>query len=226
MTDRRLFAGRAIALLLALMCVAPSQADEWVMPGLTTQWIARDMDINGVPASMRTVRGARSLDEVLRYYRHHWAGAIDERVEGEWHVVATRQHEQFVSLRLQQFGTGVRGVLTTSLNPGVASPGLQSTLPIPPGLTRLAHQSFRDDGARGENLTLMSPRGIAYERQAFATLYQSGGWVRVEDRATRAARDGHVLQFLRSKEHIRIVLYRDPELADGNTLILVTAHRD
>jgi len=226
MTDRHWFAGRAIALFLGLMCVAPSWADDWVMPGLTTQWIARDMDINGVPASMRTVRGDRSLDEVLRYYRRHWAGAIDERIEGDWHVVATRQHEQFVSLRLRQFGTGVRGVLTTSLNPGVASPSLRSILPIPPGLTRLAHQSFRDNGARGENLTLMSPHGIAYERQALITLYESDGWARVEDRATRAVRDGHVLQFLRGKEQIRIVLYRDPDLADGNTLILVTVHRD
>jgi len=226
MTDRHLFAGCAVALLLGLMPAAPSWADDWVMPGLTTQWIARDMDINGVPASMRTVRGNRTLDEVLRYYRQQWAGAIDERTEGDWHVVATRQRKQFVSLRLRQSGMGVHGVLTTSLDPGMASPGLRSKLPVPPGLTRLAHQAFRDGGTRGENLTLMSSRSVAWERQAFAALYRSDGWIRVEDRVTRAVRNGHVLQFLRGKQQVRIVLYRDPELADGNTLILVTAHRD
>lgn len=230
MTDRRAVTCHVIALLLGLLSIAPlkamAAAADWAMPGLATQWIARDMELNGVPATMRTVRSHRPLAEILRYYRRQWAGAIDERIEGEWHVLATRQRKQFVTLRLRQSGTQVHGVLTVSLDPGVASPSLKSTIPVPPGIERLAHQAFRDEGARGENLTLMSRRSVSYERQSFAALYQNGGWTRIEDRATRTVPDGHVLQFLRGKEQIRIVLYRDPDLANGRTLILVSAHRD
>jgi len=215
-----------ILVLIGFVLAGPAWAEEWVMPGLTTQWISRDMVLNGVPASMRTVNGDQSLAEVLKYYRQQWAGAIDERTEGEWRVLSTLQRNQFVSLRLRESGTGVRGVLTTSLDPAAASPSLNSTLAIPAGLTRFAHQSFRDQGSSGENLTLMSPRSVAYERQAFASIYRSDGWTLGEDRATRAATDGHVMQFLRDKEQVRVVLYRDPALANGQTLILVTAHRD
>ena len=218
---------RRIALIaLALISTAPAAADEWLMPGLTAQWIARDMDLNGVPASMRTVRGDKPLAEVLSYYRRLWAGDVHERRQGEWHVLATRQHERFTSLRIRRSGAGVRGILTTSLDPEVASPNLESTLPVPHGLQSLSHQTFRDHGSRGENLTLMSSRSVAYERQAFVSLYEGDNWRRAEDRGTRTVPDGHVLQFLRGKEQVRVVLYRDPDLSDGRTLILVTAHRD
>lgn len=194
------------------------------MPGLSAQWIAQDLTINGLPASIRSVQGRLPLAEVLRYYRQHWAGRIDERVEGEWHVLATRHRDRFVSLRLRESGNGVQGVLTDSRDPASAVPKLDSTLSVPPGLVRLSHQVFRDGPARGENLTLMSSRSVAYERQAFDALYRGEGWVRIEDRAARSVTDAHVLQFLRGKQNARIVLYRDPALADGNTLILLTAH--
>lgn len=210
---------------LALLATVPAWADD-LMPGLSAQWIARDMELNGVPASMRSVSGSLPLVEVLRHYRRQWDGALLERRQGEWHVLATRRHGRFLSLRVRGTDTGVDGVLTDSLDPGSASPSLESTLPVPPGLERLAHQTFRDHGSRGENLTLMSRRSVAFERQAFLSLYENDGWVRAADRATLAVPDGHVLELLRGKEQLRIVLYRDPGLAQGRTLILVTAHRD
>ena len=72
----------------------------------------------------------------------------------------------------------------------------------------------------------MSPRSVAYERQAFASLYATDGWTVAEDRPTQTVTDGQIMQFLRGKEQVRIVLYRDPDLASGRTLILVTSHRD
>ena len=217
---------RSLIAALALLATTVSSADDWVMPGLATQWIARDVELNGLPASMRTMSGARPLQDVLQYYRKLWAGNLDERQQGEWHVLATRQHDRFASLRLRAHGAGVRGVLTVSLDPASTLPELESRLLVPPGLQTLARQNFRDPGSRGENLTLMSPRSVAYERQAFAALYEGEGWTRAEDRATQTVPDGQVMQFLRGKEQIRVVLYRDPDLAAGRTLILVTSHRD
>ena len=214
-------------IVTALLLVSTqSAANEWVMPGLTTQWIARDMDLNGLPASMRAISGQRPLSDVLRYYRDEWSGAIDERQMGEWHVLSTRQRDRFASLRIRARGGGVEGVLTTSVDPAVALPDLSSRLPVPPGLKPLARQRFRDSGSQGENLTLMSPRSVAYERQAFASLYATDGWTVAEDRPTQTVPDGQIMQFLRGKEQVRIVLYRDPDLAAGRTLILVTSHRD
>jgi len=210
----------------ALLLVSPTWADEWVMPGLDTQWIARDMELNGVPTSMRSVLGEQGLDEVLGFYRREWRDALDERIDGDWHVLATRQRGQFVSLRIRQAGAGVQGILTASADFAMVEPNLDSALPIPHGLTRLGHQAFRDQGSTGENLTLMSPRSVSHERQAFQSLYQRDGWVLTEDRGTQSVRNGHVLQFVRGKDQARIVFYRDPQLANGRTLILVTAHRD
>ena len=216
----------AVAILAGLLLIVPAKADDRIMPGLTAQWIARDMEINGLPASMQTITGNRSLDEVLRYYRRAWSGAIDERQEGPWTVIATRQGDQFISLRLQGFGRSVRGVLTVSLDPEKATPNSKSELGIPPNLQKLGHQIFRDRGSRGENLTLMSRRSVPYERQAFASLYENDGWTKIEDRTTQSVHDGHVMTFLHGKKQVRVVLYRDPDLADGSTLILVTAHHD
>lgn len=217
---------RAIALVLLALMSPLSAADDWLMPGLSSQWIARDMDLNGVPTAMRAISGPQSLGDVLAYYRRNWAGAVDERKQGEWIVLATRQRDQFASLRVRRHGSGVQGVFTTSVDPKLTTPSLESRLPVPHGLIRLSHQAFRDDGSRGENLTLMSPRSVAYERQALVSLYANEGWIIAEDRTTRTVPDGHVLQLLRGKEQIRAVLYRDPALAQGRTLILITAHSD
>ena len=218
-------AGSRVICLLMLTCLVPQAiAGDTLMPGLSAQWIARDMTINGVPTDMRSVRGTVALDRLLQYYRREWAGELDERVEGDWHVLATRQRGRFISLRVRSAGNGVDGILTSSIDPAEATPSLASRLPVPSSLERLAHQAFRDGGARGENLTLAGSRSVAFERQAFDSLYRSQGWLRVEDRTTRTVADGHILQFVRGKESVRIVLYRDPALLDGRTLILVTAH--
>lgn len=194
------------------------------MPGLSAQWIARDMTLNGVPASMQALSGSVSLSEVLRYYRSTWRGALDERVEGEWHVLATRQRDRFASLRLRPVGLGVEGVLTVSLDPGRAAPSLESSILVPPGLVRLAHQEFRDGAERGENLTLMSSRSVAYERQAFVSAYRGEGWTLIEDRKAGSVTDGHIIQFVQGKRSLRVVLYREATLAEGRTLVLVTKH--
>ena len=51
MTDIRCLARRLPLLVLGLCLVLPAWPGDWVMPGLSAQWIARDMAINGVPAS-------------------------------------------------------------------------------------------------------------------------------------------------------------------------------
>ena len=226
---------RPAGALLFLLLAAPfARADAWVMPGLEAQWIARDMTLNGVPASMRSLHGRRSLADVLTYYRrlgerlctHPCTDSVHEYRQGVWHVLAMKQRGTFASLRLRSVDGGVHGVLTTSADPATARVNLSSELPVPSGLTSLSHQSFRDRASGGENLTLLSPRSVAYERQAFVALYQNDGWTPAEDRAAKTVPDGHVLQFLRGKEQVRVVLYRDPGLASGRTLILVSAHRN
>lgn len=216
---------RIVVALAGLLLLGSVQASDRIMPGLTAKWIAKDMVINGVPASMQSIEGRVRLDDVLRYYRNAWEGRLDERVEGNWRVLATRDRRQFVSLRLRSGGPGVEGVLTVSLDPSLATPNVASELLVPAGLVRLAHQSFRDPGVDGENLTLMSHRSVAYERQAFESLYRSDGWSSIENRATQSVYDGRVMQFLRGKQQVRVVLYRDPALANGNTLILVSSQR-
>lgn len=214
----------AVCILSLPVCLAlPVSAGDLLMPGLSAQWIARDMSINGVPTSMRSVEGAISLDRVLRHYRRAWGDGLEERTEGMWHVLATRERDRFISLRLRRAGNAVQGILVVSADPSKATPSLRSDLPVPPGLERLSHQSFRDGGTRGENLTLASHRTVAFERQAFDFLYRSEDWLRVEDRRAQSVADGHVLQFVRGKRSARIILYRDPALLDGRTLILVTA---
>lgn len=214
------------SVLISILLATPVQARDWLMPGLSTEWIARDMHLNGVPASIRSVSGRRSLDQVLDYYRRQWAGRIAIRRAGSWRVLAMKSGTQFASLRIRSLGAGVQGVLTVSLDPDRATPTLDSELRIPSGLERLSHQVFNDPGSQGENLTLMSRRSVVFERQAFCALYQTDGWTMLEDRPTSSVRGGHVLTFLRAKEQVRVVLYSDTELAEGRTLILVTAHKD
>ena len=212
-----------IALLVIVLLAAPALADP-LMPGLSAQWIARDMTINGVPTSIRSVHGDLKPEDVLRYYRKEWAGRLDERVEGEWRVLATRHRDRFISLRLRSTSNSVQGILTDSLDPAKATPSLASPLPIPHGLETLSRHTFTDGGIQGENLTLASRRSVAFERQAFASTFRLDGWTRMEDRAAQTVSNGHILNFVRRKESVRIVLYRDPALLDGRTLILVTAY--
>ena len=215
---------RGVLTLVLLLLQLPAWSSDWVMPGLSAQWIARDMTLNGVPASMRALSGNVRLHDVLRFYRSAWRGALDERVEGDWHVLASRQRDRFVSVRLRSIGHGVEGVLTVSLDPGRATPSLESSILVPPGLVRLAHQAFRDGGERGENLTLMSSRSVAYERQAFVSAYRGEGWTLIEDRAAGSVSEGHIVQFAQGKQSLRVVIYRDPSLAEGQTLVLISAH--
>ena len=214
------------AILVAALAFSGLAVADDLMPALSARWIAKDMQLNGLPARIRAVHGTVRLADVLDWYRRRWDGAIDEWRDGDWHVVAARRGSEFTSLRLRATPTGIEGVMTVTADPATATTPLQNDIAVPGGLRVVSQQRFRDRGSQGENLTLLSHRSLAFERQAFVALYTGNGWQLQEDRPARSVADGHVLQFSRAKEAVRVVLYRDTELADGRTLALLTAHSD
>lgn len=210
------------SMLLGLLAVGSAQATSLVMPELEATWIAQDMTLNGLPVSMRALKGSVPASRVLAYYRKRWGKRLLQRRDRGWHLLAAEEGGKFVSLRLRPVGGGVEGVLTVSPKPDEHVGSVASDFPVPNGLTRLSRQTFNDRGVRGENLTLMSPRSVAFEREAFTSRLLAEGWRVDYERAAASVPNGHIGYFSKARRSATVLVYRDAELGNGNTFIYVS----
>lgn len=195
-----------------------------LMPKLDGEWAAERMTMNGIPASIRTISGSLSANEVIAYYEQTWrrdGKAVDKRREGEWQVIAADLGDHFVTLRVQPRAGGSIGAIVVSADPGRYIAKRETEFPLPRSVTMISHQSYLDAGVRAESITLRSPRSVNSERLAMQDELLRAGWATVMDRPASAVADGYLMEFNKTKQYAQIFLARDPA-GSGQTLIMVT----
>lgn len=193
-----------------------------LMPGSKVSWIAQDMQLNGVPVSIRQVDTSAPLNEVVTYYRKAWDSQhpLIQRHEGDETVLAAMQGKRFVSLRLRTEGTATRGLLTVSADPASHHEDLATTLPVPHGAVVVSRQQYRDGQHPAEALTLRADTPVAFNKAEIEGALEVDGWRKDVDTSSTSIADGAVLLFRRGDESMRVIIGSDPSW-NNETLILM-----
>ncbi len=228
--------GRALWVAATVLCVVSAPAarggsepvaslPQVPLPdGFTGQWIAEDLRLNGVRASLRSFRGPGETDRVVAHYRDAWqrgAGAVVRR-HGDWRVVATRDQDHFLSVHVHAMRDGVEGVVVVSEVPDPHTAPQSGNLPVPPSWLLLGRQEFVDRGRRAETVTLLSRQNVTGARIALVSAFERNGWRVVRDTAAQTLPDGYVLELRNGRRYARVFIARHHRW-DRHTLAFATA---
>ena len=214
---------RAAAFILFFVSAAGHTESLKLMPGATATWLAKDMNLNGIPASIQSLRFRDPIDDVVAYYRARFrqSGQVIERPRGEWTVLATRIDKRFVSLQLKADAGATVGIATFTDLPDEDATRYRGALPIPQGVDVLSHQRHNDDGRNAETVTLGAGLSVANLSATIAHAFESEGWVQSLNQPAQTFSDGHVLRFSGPPGVVDITVGYDKKWSDQSLALLV-----
>lgn len=170
------------ALLLALAPI-PGGADDRVWPLLheaaELSVVAEDLRIDGMPMRIRSFRIERPVAAVLHSYRS-WAGParVENRLGG-WQLIAHRQDDRLLMLRLRPEGTERSAGTLSEAEIDGATVG-QS--PLPEGITVPAdtrvgtHITMKDEGRESQLVVLANAHPVGLNVRHFRTQLEAHGY--------------------------------------------------
>lgn len=178
-------AWRAASIVLcACLPRAPVAAASWpqlpVPPHTTVQWVAQQMEFNGVPMQIRTFRSRLSVQEMLDYYRARWSNGkrcdCVENSVGPYRQIARSEGPYFYTVQVR--ATDARsseGYIGVTAPPAVrTTPG--SGFPVPPA-TQVVNDIKADDGdTRSRTLLLQNRQPPAANAAYYEREMPQQGW--------------------------------------------------
>lgn len=210
-----------VALTFALNGLAA--VDEWVAPGLTAQWVSKDMTNNGVPMSVRALSGSIGLAATLAYYQRQWPAAKTRRYDG-WTVISVAEGGAFTSVTLRGANLGCEGFLVQSARPDQVrrqTAAGRSTVPLPHGVRVIAHQAYDDGGSTGESFTLASHQQPSTLSINFHHALRGAGWELIGAKPMTTVSNGSVAEYQHATGLIKLFIHRDSRAYDDQSLILL-----
>jgi hypothetical protein len=176
----------AIGVLL-FAATAPAAAWEPVdpPPQATLQWVAEDMNYNGVPMRVQFFRSKITLAALLEHYRQRWSEGGQRRyVEndvGPWKAISREQGDYFITVQVRPAGKGSEGYLSQRPTHARPKAGLGDGFPFPPGSDVVNDILTRDSDRTAR--TLLAFNGLTVDANAdfYRTRLTKEGWAVADD---------------------------------------------
>lgn len=178
-----------------------------------TFWIAPSMRMNGLPMTLKGFQSRLSADEVLGFYRSELARKSGHEyrygMNGEWRVLAVHASNHHLTIQVRSTRAGSDGTITVSGAPDRATPVIATEFPHPIPARLLSRQEYDDAGIESEHLSLVSPRSVTVEAQAFVAKLDRAGWQIVRQQRMRETQRGVVVEAQRGAQQALLVLQPD-----------------
>ena len=209
----------------ATLAAVPAHAScaNWAVPDAgRIVIVSNDMQINGVPMSVRELHSKKSPDEIARFYRGDWEGRrqrVQEITEGGWRTLSTLAGDCFYTVQIKpgpNQGTYALLGLTQLSNGPVQSRG--------EGFPKLAGSQVyndiksNDSGKMGRVLLFKNSSSPRTNAEFYRNTLRTQGWVSVSDQATETLEGMQYLQiWRRGVEEIHLTM----TTGQGETQVVV-----
>lgn len=218
----------AIVLVIGCVCSANAGAiarltaslpDIGPPPQGEVRWVARSMRINGVPMTLKTVRSHFQPQELFEHYEALLRGSdhMEARraVHGEWHVLAIKSRQHYVTIQVHLSVEGSEGTITVTAIPSTTK--FTTEFPRPLTTRLLSLQEYDDAGVESEHISLSSPRAVAVETQAFLHELARDGWQATQ----RTAKRGAAIEAQRGAQQAFVMLQTNSAQPSSTTIVVV-----
>ena len=228
-TPATLVAGCLITLPLAVAATGGIELPVVeAVDGADSQWISRQMTVEGIPMSLLQFRTKRDHSSVAEHHRRDLAGRwpkvdVLEYERGEWTILAVRPDGYFISIKLRPLRNETVGYIAVSVDPedaiGRTDNARATRLPLPRGMELRNRQTYLDAGRHAEQLVLGTTDSPATAARRLRDRLENDGWIAISQEQSSAGGGGDHWLYERRGELLRLQFQRAPHPGSG-TLIL------
>lgn len=183
------------------------------------RWVVRSMRVNGVPMTLKSIRSHLQPQELFQHYeaqlraRDHMEAR--RAVRGEWHALAIKSRQHFITIQVRPSVEGSEGTITVTAIPSAVK--FTTEFPRPLTTKLLSLQEYDDAGVEAEHIGLSSPRAVPIEAQAFLHELTRFGWQATQRAATRGA----VIEAQRGAQQAFVTLQTDSTQPSITAIVVV-----
>ena len=189
------------------------------------QWVAKSMRLNGLPMTLKTFHSRLNAEAVLNHYetwaRGRHADQSTRSKNGEWHVLALRSEQYYITIQARATLGGSHGTIAVSPPLARVALNLESRFPTPASMSIVNLQQYEDFGSESEHISLSSTRTPSIEARAFAELLGREGWQLIREQRTQEMAHGYVLEAQKGAEHASITLIPDRTSSARTAAVIV-----
>lgn len=187
------------ALLAVAAAVLPAASSAAVAvpspPWMERSAVAEKLIVNGIPSTVHHFQAQRSLEEVLMFYRSHWAGdgtgtpGYREAEVPPWHVISRLEGRHLLVVQAKKAADVSEGYLAiTDLQEIDVKHELGSKIPRLQGSEVVNDLTSIDPGSKGRTVMLFNGFSVARNSDYYREHYLGRGWGKVVDQETDDAR--------------------------------------
>ncbi|KGM56730.1 hypothetical protein N799_02240 [Lysobacter arseniciresistens ZS79] len=206
--------------LVLLALATPAAAADWPdvpMPGGAEGIdVAADMLFNGLPMSTRKFRTSDRPDDVKRFYRDEWAGAVVENDLGAGTVLGHLEGRYYITVQIEGVGGGTEatvGIMDTRVGKPEQPPG--AWLARPANTEVLSDVQYLDLDGRPRTLALRNTLGPSQNYLFYRSRLAADGW-KPEGPGCSVMASRCLVEFSRGDEHLSLAIQRE---GDSTTVL-------
>lgn len=195
MRRRSVFLLAAVALAAAGHAFAASEP--WpelpMPPRAQVQWVGDSMRINGIPTRILRFESSVSREEIVEFYRAHWAAAPDMPPpavnEVDDAIVVGQGHgPYFMTAKVRSRGReGSEGLLSVARIKGHKAKLDAGEITVMPNAKILSVVESDDPGRTSRQIVTLAPAGVESVRRFYDTALKQRGWIFVQEGGPQAA---------------------------------------
>ena len=216
-------------LLMTPMTVLSGPPDFPAPPQSRVEWVGRDMEVNGLPTSIRAFHTSNSIEKVVQFYRREWQRPVERGKPGfmetidalPWYTISRIEDDYLLTVQVQvkqNDQSGSWGYLSISPlpEPGEKPPELGKNVPKMRGSNVLSEHTSKDPGKNARTLIITNEHSVPSNVTFYRNYYNGKGWTMETDRALgndkvhslvfKTKRDRVTMMFLKDKYYTRIVI--------------------
>lgn len=201
----------ALTGLSASLATGALQAsDVPLMPNTRQAWIAKNIELDGVTASVRSIYHRDPIEQVTAYYEQAWAnhGPVHISEDGQQRVIAAQHRDKFVSLQIESGADGTYGVLIIS-DPPIPGTVDEVQLPLPEGFIVLSTQTHRDGSDDAQTITLHSSQSVERVSAELVNQWRTHGWTLLRKTPFKHSANGREVRMKKGNQHIQAYIAQD-----------------
>lgn len=222
----------AVIALLAMLfshTVSAGKPDFPPPPRSQVEWVGQNMEVNGIPTSIRAFHTRESIEDVVDFYRREWQRPVERGKPGfmetidaaPWYIISRVEDDYLLTVQVQvkkNDKSGAWGYLSISPlpEPNTNPPELGKGVPKMSGSHVLSEHKSRDPGKKARTLIISNGYSLPSNVSFYRNFYNGQGWTKETDRALgnddvhslvfKTKRDRITMMFLKDKEQTRIVI--------------------
>jgi len=180
--------------------------------GAQLLYVASDMEVNGVPMSIKEMRTKDAPDAVLAFYRREWGrgkpGFFENPMQ-EWRTIATVDGPCYYTVQVRADRKGTYALLGVSKRPAVKPRPAGEGFPMPAGSKVFNDLAHHDGPKNGRTLVLTNPQAPEINVRFYRESFGQHGWLALVDRPVVTEKGpGHIMLWRRGLEEASITVQR------------------